>query len=677
METQQQYVNAISALRIAGERHAAWHLPISAAERARRGAWPDDHGAWARDWIRAGGDHDQHVEATLTQARIVVVHAGPGAGLPAVAAVCAGWRVRRIWMRASPETDVRPQRAVVRRLSVRFPEQVAADALGAAPKVTATSTPADVVALLRPGDVVWTTASADNDFAWTRELCRLASAAGFASFGSHVRPLAPPVGAPRDSAASAPPWGAWATSPPPPFPGAADADPEAAYTAEHALGWCAAWAPMGITALDGVADSPQAVRARIAALAGEPPMHVLSRIAADILHECATAGSHALANRATSDALVAASGVAWTDIAFDPAVVEDAGVLGALESAVRLPSRRPPLLPAIEPLAAIFPEVHLAPGQRHDPSEYDLKDRLKLTFTAGEWEPSFELCRDADERFRHPNCTDHASAVEPLELVIRRVVGRVFYGNLPFARIRPLLKALQHAVARDPSTRGTLILPERPWEPWFADFFYGRNPLVRVVRRFRAERPLGPVLFDYKADRGRRRSAGPIAENILVCRMGHPGVLRALLQPDRSAPTIRLPPTIGPEMLEELATKAQHMSLEDADEANPSDGVKAASALFTAAHDDVDIAREREHASELSDLEFAEARREVLGVLQPAIRTLWGAQGVRRARAWLTLDLPAVPSAEDWFPYTVDGLSTHFRSSRFFLWLLTAPTLLG
>ena len=69
------------------------------------------------------------MHAVLAAPSLVIIHTDGGAGLAAFGAVLAGWRVRRSFLCAAAAADVRPHCAVVRRLAVRFPAQVHADAI--------------------------------------------------------------------------------------------------------------------------------------------------------------------------------------------------------------------------------------------------------------------------------------------------------------------------------------------------------------------------------------------------------------------------------------------------------------------------------------------------------------------------------------------------------------------
>lgn len=677
---------ALAALHAAAAHTATWQLPLSAAER-EPGTWPSSHSQWALDAAATGVcASDAHLDDVLGAPTVCVVQAGPSAGLPTVAAALAGWRVRRSWLHAEA-CDCRPHRAVLRRLAVRLPQQVDALALARASDVAFPTSAAACAAMVRPGEAVWVACSAQPAAAWAQEVAAAAAVAGNQVFfsGFTDADAAWPDGV-RRLIVPTDPWGAWASTPPPEFPAPSTTHEDilaAPALAEHARGFHAAWAPMGLTALDGVQDSPDASRARVAGLWCDEPLWVLTRIAADGF-VARTAAHHRTPVARCAD-LVHASGVHWlpatpNDTNDDTAAATEHGLLGQLEAHTRMPQYRPPALPSLRPLHAIFPEVHLAPGQRHDPNEYDLHQRFKTKYTQGAWSATVETHRDADGLFVHEDCEEGFSAVEPVELMFPRLVGKVFYGNPQFDRIAEYFDVIRRAIARDPTTRGTVILPERPWEPWWRTHVCNPRRYVEVVDTFEARPSAGaaPVLFDYKDDRGRRRRADPIRENIVVARVGHPTVL-AELRGDaaRENPPETLPATIGADMLAALTARAANLSLEEAEAANPPEAIREWHSAFVASPDDIHAATEQEHADCVSDLEYAEARHEVLGVLEPAIRRLWGGSGVRRARRWLRNDVDGVPEPEQWFCHGTPDHRTHLRPERMFLWTLLAPTLLG
>ena len=74
-------------------------------------------------------DADVHLRAVVSAPSLVVVYADTGAGLATFGAILAGWKIRRSFVRADTAVNARPHSAALRRLTVRFPDQVATDAL--------------------------------------------------------------------------------------------------------------------------------------------------------------------------------------------------------------------------------------------------------------------------------------------------------------------------------------------------------------------------------------------------------------------------------------------------------------------------------------------------------------------------------------------------------------------
>ena len=156
--------------------------------------------------------------------------------------------------------------------------------------------------------------------------------------------------------------------------------------------------------------------------------------------------------------------------------------------------------------------------RRRDPENYVFRHAAR--YAEGPWAPSWDIACLPDGTNCQPFCRSFLSVARPAQLHWRALIGRVFWGNLPFSQVEEIVPALLAAVGADPlGTRGTLMLPVRTTAPWYKRWVACRNPVLRHVYTWK-EGTDG--LFYRRGEAGKdAKRAGPTPEDVMIVRIGH------------------------------------------------------------------------------------------------------------------------------------------------------------
>ena len=160
-------------------------------------------------------------------------------------------------------------------------------------------------------------------------------------------------------------------------------------------------------------------------------------------------------------------------------------------------------------------------SQSRDPEDYVFRHAGR--YVTDGWSPTdgddfYDVACSASLDNMQPFCTAGFSRAHTVQRHWRELIGRVWWGNLPFSQTESMVSALLQAHEADPArSRGTLLVALRGSAPWYRRWVAAKMPRLRLVRTW----PIGTKHVFSRPGLTRRAVAGPTPEPLALLRLGH------------------------------------------------------------------------------------------------------------------------------------------------------------
>ena len=289
---------------------------------------------------------------------------------------------------------------------------------------------------------------------------------------------------------------------------------------ERLVGFYASWAPHGLTG-DQSLDSVKGTIIRERVLGNVIDAQFMTWIMASVLHTVATfAGLASYRETSQLEATDEKGPTASTTSTAGAGKGLQAGFKRSIQAAA-VPDSSPgvPLMDMER-----FSSCH----SEYDEDDYKLHTNTASKWLSGEYVPDIDVSCDvlgkniykSKSSLGYEKCLHFLSPAKPLQHNFQEVVGKVFWGNLPFSQIESSLAALWAAIRLAPSTTwGTVLVPKR-FAPWLTRWVHRKRAPCRVAGEIPPNRQL--FTFPDRRNPDKRIRAGPTSEPMLVLRMGFP-----------------------------------------------------------------------------------------------------------------------------------------------------------